>query len=47
MPVRSVTVLIVEGNATANGIAVAEGDLIEGESLHIEARSRLGLVLIH
>ena len=39
--------LITDGNATANGISVSKGDLLEGESLHIEAKSKLGIVLIH
>ncbi|KHD08953.1 Pirin-like protein [Candidatus Thiomargarita nelsonii] len=39
--------LITEGNATANGFSVSKGDLLEGDSLHIEAISKLGMVLIH
>jgi hypothetical protein len=39
--------LITEGNATANGIRVSRGDLLEGDTLRIEARSKLGMVLIH
>jgi redox-sensitive bicupin YhaK (pirin superfamily) len=38
--------LITEGNATANGISVSKGDLLEGYSLHIEAISDLSMVLI-
>ena len=38
--------LITEENATANGLSVSRGDLLEGDSLHIEAISRLGMVLI-
>jgi hypothetical protein len=39
--------LITEGNATANGLSVSRGDLLEGDSLHIEAISKLGMVLIY
>lgn len=39
--------LITEGNATANGISVSKGDLLEGNALHIEAKLTLGVVLIH
>jgi redox-sensitive bicupin YhaK (pirin superfamily) len=39
--------LITEGNATANGLIVSLGDLLEGDSLHIEAISKLGMVLIY
>lgn len=39
--------LITEGVATANGISVSKGDLLEGSILHIEASSNLGIVLIH
>lgn len=38
--------LITEGEATANGIRVSKGDLLEGNVLHIEAISNLGMVLI-
>ena len=39
--------LITEGDATANGISVSKGDLLEGNSLHIEAISKTGMVLIY
>ncbi len=38
--------LIIEGDATANGISVSRGDLLEGDTLHIEAISKLEMVLI-
>ena len=39
--------LITEGNATANGTSVFKGDLLEGNSLRIEAISELGIVLVY
>lgn len=39
--------LITQGSATANGIIVKKGDLLEGSSLELETISELGLVLIH
>ena len=43
---RQFIALITEGNATANDISVSKGDLLEGDALHIEAVSKLGIVLI-
>lgn len=40
-------VLITDGTAIANGIEVTKGDLLEGKRLHLEAKSKLGLVLIY
>ncbi len=39
--------LITGGSATANGLTVEEGDLLEGRSLNLQATTELGLVLIH
>jgi len=39
--------LITDGHAIANGISVSKGDLLEGDTLHIDPRSKLGIVLIH
>lgn len=38
--------LITKGDAVANGIEVTKGDLIEGKSLNIEAKTELGIVVI-
>lgn len=38
---------ISHGSATANGINVGKGDLMEGGSLELETISKLGLVLIN
>ncbi|WP_022952430.1 pirin family protein [Leucothrix mucor] len=40
-------VLITQGDATANGVPVAKGDLIEGSSLELTAGPDLGLALIY
>ena len=39
--------LIIEGDATANGIRATRGDLLEGDRLHIDAISKLEIILIH
>jgi quercetin 2,3-dioxygenase len=43
---RRFTALITQGEAVANGIRVSGGDLLEGESLQLEAMTELGIVLI-
>lgn len=40
-------VLITDGTAIANGIEVIKGGVLEGKRLHLEAKSKLGLVLIY
>ena len=37
---------ITEGSAQVNDLTVSEGDLVEGDSINLMAKSRLGLVLI-
>ncbi|NOQ16346.1 MAG: Pirin-like protein [Methyloprofundus sp.] len=44
---QAYVVLITDGTAIANGTEVTKGDLLEGEGLHLEAMSKLGLVLIY
>ncbi|MCG9580741.1 pirin family protein [Vibrio tubiashii] len=39
-------VFVVRGTGVANGRNIHEGQLIEGEQLHLKAQSQLGLVLI-
>jgi hypothetical protein len=39
--------MIFQGSATANGIPVKAGDLIEGESLNLIMHENVGLVLIN
>ena len=43
---HSFVAMIFQGSATANGIAVKAGDLIEGESLNLITHETAGLVLI-
>ncbi len=44
---QSFIMFIANGNATANGIEVSKGDLIEGELLQLKVTSELEVVLIY